>query len=390
MDPLMKHKLLLCPDDNLMGGQQVLWEEGIQNCTSSILDILIPKSSLKIEDLQDIRYANMKDGFILHSSSVMLKPWSITCPQWRLTNPFSGPLKRMKMNLKEPQTDTEVEEGDEDLSIGKDMMEMDGSWLQRLYQTGEKCPIVAVKVVEEKNWEHLFRSIYYDMCNKVKAKMDSLPFHVLPEPQYWSSEFSAVPVPDPNDSRKPDLVLLDYRLKECSGKEKSWSVVLTGVDITISELVEGNGIPIFLGVATKGYLMMLEQPWCRFVLLFSIANLKLHAHYLDRSGMIILAPILLGCDAVCFTDVLNTMTLASHSAFNPTIHVCNTLCSSTAHNPDDLPEGVGAMPIRAIGWVTDDVGKVYWIMANLWKSCGLFHVEPFVIVSRTRISGSMR
>jgi hypothetical protein len=58
----------------------------------------------------------------------------------------------MKINPKEPQTDTEVEEGGgEDLSVGKDMMEMDGSWSQRLYQTGEKCPIVAVKVAEEKN-----------------------------------------------------------------------------------------------------------------------------------------------------------------------------------------------------------------------------------------------
>jgi hypothetical protein len=107
--------------------------------------------------------------------------------------------------------------------------------------------------------------------------------------------------------------------------------------------------------------------------------------------MIISAPILLGCDTVYFANVLNTMTLASHFAlgFDPTIHVCNTLCSSTAHDPDDLPEGVGAMPIRAIGWVTDDVGKVYWIMANLWKSCGLFHMELFVIAARTRIGGGM-
>ncbi|KAG2028351.1 hypothetical protein BDR03DRAFT_1019925 [Suillus americanus] len=68
------------------------------------------------------------------------------------------------------------------------------------------------------------------------------------------------------------------------------------------------------------------------------------------------------------------MTSASRSAlgFDPTIHVCNTLCSSTAHDPDDLPEGVGAMPIGAIDWVTDDVGEAYWIMANLWKSRGLF------------------
>jgi hypothetical protein len=266
MDPLMKHELLLGPDDNLTGGQRVLWEEGIQNRTSSILDILIPKSSLKIEDLRDIRYAKTKDSFILHGSSMMLKPRGITRPQWRLTNPFSGPLKRTKTNPKELQTDTEVEEeGDEDLSVGEDMMEIDGSWSQKSYQTGEKHSIVAVKVAEEKNWERLFRSIYYDMRNKVKANMNSLPFRVLPEPRYWSSEFSAVPIPDPNDSRKPDLVLLDYRLKKRSGKEKPWSVVLTGVEITISELAEGNGIPIFLGVATKGYLMMLSRSCSRAI-----------------------------------------------------------------------------------------------------------------------------
>ncbi|KAG2030953.1 hypothetical protein BDR03DRAFT_986755 [Suillus americanus] len=290
MDPLMKHELLLGPDDDLMGGERVLWDQGIQNRTSSILDILIPKSSLKIEDLRDIRYAKMKDGFILHGSSVMLKPRGITRPQWRLTNPFSRLLKRMKMNPKELQTDTEVEEeGDEDLSVGEDMMEMDGSWSQKSYQTGEKCPIMAVKVAEEKNWECLFRSIYYDMRNKVKAKMDSLPFHVLLEPQYWSSEFSAMPVPDPNDSRKPDLVLLDYRLKERSGKEKP-----------------------------------------------------------------------------------------CHSAlgFNPTIHIFNTLCSSTAHDPDDLLEGVGAMPIGAIGWVTDDdKNKWKYVLKDCWVDADIIEQE---------------
>ncbi|KAG1722406.1 uncharacterized protein EDB91DRAFT_1273798 [Suillus paluster] len=373
MDLLMKHELLVGPDGNIMGGKRVLWEEGIQSRTSSILDILIPKSSLKIQDLHDIRYIKKKDDFILYGSSILLNPRGITRPQWRLTHPFSGPLKKTKRNQQELQTNTEVEgEADEDLSVGEDMMEMDGSWSQKLYQTGEKHLIMAVKVAEEKNWEHLFRSVYYDTHDKVKAKLGSLPFHVLLEPRYWSSEFSTIAIPDPTDSQKPDLVLMDYRLKKSSGKEKSWAVVLTGVEITISELAEGKGMPIFLGVATKGYLMMREQPWCHFILLFSIANLKLCAHYLDCSGMIISAPILIGRDAVRFADVLNTMTLASHSAlgFDPTIHVCNTLCSTTAH--DNLPEGVDAMPIGAIGWVTDDVGEVYWIMANLWKSCGLF------------------
>ncbi|KAG1783138.1 hypothetical protein EV702DRAFT_1191576 [Suillus placidus] len=30
------------------------------------------------------------------------------------------------------------------------------------------------------------------------------------------------------------------------------------------------------------------------------------------------------------------------------------------------------MPTGAIGWVIDDIGEVYWILAILWKSCGLF------------------
>ncbi|KAG2741174.1 hypothetical protein P692DRAFT_201727111, partial [Suillus brevipes Sb2] len=88
---------------------------------------------------------------------------------------------------------------------------------------------------------------------------------------------------------------------------------------------------------------MREQPWRRFVLLFSIANFKLRAHYLDRSGMIISAPMPIGRHAVRFADVLNAMTLGNHSALglDPTIHVC-------------------------------DEGEVYWIMAILWKSRGLF------------------
>ncbi|KAG2115447.1 hypothetical protein DEU56DRAFT_919417 [Suillus clintonianus] len=377
MDNLMKHELLLGPNDNLMGGRRVLWEEGIQGRASSILDILIPQSKLKIQDIHNIKYVKKKYNCIIHSLSVFQNPRSINA-QWRLTHVFNGPLKKTKRNQQESQNDTEEEgegEGDAegDFSVGEDMMETDGSWLQKSYQTGEKCPILAVKVSEEKNWERLFRSIYYDMCIKVKSKTGLLPFQVLPEPRYWSSEFANNPVPDANDSRKPDLVLMDYRWRKYSRKEKCWADVLTGVEITISELAEGKGIPIFLGVATKGYPMMHEQLWRRFVLLFSIANFKLCAHYLDRSGMIISAPMPTGRDAVRFANVLNTMTLGSHSALglDPTIHTCSTICSESITHAN-LPEGVDSMPTGAVGWVIGDEGEVYWIMAILWKSCGLF------------------
>ncbi|KAG2123734.1 hypothetical protein DEU56DRAFT_759947 [Suillus clintonianus] len=267
------------------------------------------------------------------------------------------------------------------------MLEMDGSWSQQSFQTGDKQPIVALKSSEEKNLEHLFRSVYYEMCNKVKVKSTLLPFKVLAEPlnlvlgllpscyvrvDSSKCQHKQVPVPDPTDAWKPDLVLMDYKLKKLAMEDKSWVDVLTGVEITISNLYEGRDIPIFLGVATKSYLIMWEQPWRRFILLFSVMNLKFRAHYLDRSGMIISVPLSIGRDTVCFANVLNMMMLVGHPSlgFDPTIHVCGTICRDIPH--DDLPGGFDDMVIRAIGWVTDNEGEVYWIMAILWKSCGLF------------------
>ncbi|KAG1847304.1 hypothetical protein DFJ58DRAFT_730184 [Suillus subalutaceus] len=208
-------------------------------------------------------------------------------------------------------------------------------------------------------------------ANDESSQQDSLnplPFNVVPDPRYWSSEFATTPVPDATDSRKPDLVLMDYRLKKNKSGEKTWVDVLTNTEITKSELIQGKDIPIFLGVATKGYLIMREQPWHRFVVLFSIANLQLRAHYMDCSGMIISQPLPIGANAVRFVDVLNTITLSDLASlgFNPTIHICTDLCSAGSHN--DLPEGIDQMPEGTQGWVMDNDGEVYWIMAILWKS----------------------
>jgi hypothetical protein len=127
-------------------------------------------------------------------------------------------------------------------------------------------------------------------ANEESSQSDSpnpLPFNVVPEPWYWSSKFATTPVPDTTDLCKPDLVLMDFRLQKNESGKKTWVDVLTNIEITKSELVQGKDIPIFLGVATKGYLIMREQPWCCFIILFSIANLQLRAHYMDHSGMII-------------------------------------------------------------------------------------------------------
>ncbi|KAG2338227.1 hypothetical protein BDR05DRAFT_1004370 [Suillus weaverae] len=158
-------------------------------------------------------------------------------PQWRLNHAFTGQLKKMKRYQPESQ-DTDVEiMADED--EGEDSMDTDGSWSQQSFQTGKKQSIMAVKSSDEKNWEHLFRSVYYKMHNKVKVKSTLLPFDVLPELRYWSLEFSTIPVPDLTNAQKPDLVLMDYRLKKLGVEHKSWADVLTGVEITISELTKG-------------------------------------------------------------------------------------------------------------------------------------------------------
>lgn len=127
MNQLMKHELLVGSDGILVGGKRVLWEEGIQGLTSSILDVLIPQSSLRIQEINDIRYVKKKDSFILHGSSVLINPRGVTHPKWRLTLPFSGQLQKMKRNQQESQTDTEAEEeahddedGDEDGVEDKD------------------------------------------------------------------------------------------------------------------------------------------------------------------------------------------------------------------------------------------------------------------------------
>ncbi|KAG2123730.1 hypothetical protein DEU56DRAFT_759943 [Suillus clintonianus] len=108
MDQLMRHELLVEKDGNLAGGKRVLWEEGIHDHTSSILDILIPSSNLTIQDLYSIRYAKKKGDFILHGSSILMNPQRGGIPQWRLNRAFTGQLKKTKKYQSDSQ-DTDVE-----------------------------------------------------------------------------------------------------------------------------------------------------------------------------------------------------------------------------------------------------------------------------------------
>jgi len=394
MDKLIKDELLR--DANNIS-KRVLWEEDLKHGrTKSILDILIPKSkpALTTEELLEIRYIKKKDGELVYGAPILQRSKSKSTVQWTLARAFAGPNKKPRMEPEWSQTecDTDLEDedqevddedqevDDEDKEVDSDddnsTTEMDGSsWSQESFHIGKKRSNPSSKSTDEKNWELLLRNIYHAMQRKFVEVNKSC---VLPK-RYWSSEFSTTPIPDDTDAWKPDLVLMDYMLKKLPAHHKSWANVLTAVEITNSELFKGCDISVFLGVATKGYHIMREQPWRCFVLLFSIANFKLRAHYLDRSGMIISEPLNINENPVRFVEVLNAMTLSDCPTrdFDPTIHVFTDLCCSEhkAHQNKQTPHNgpPGVMPKDAKGWIKgNEEDEVYWIMDIVCKSHGLF------------------
>ncbi|KAG1894036.1 uncharacterized protein F5891DRAFT_962167, partial [Suillus fuscotomentosus] len=84
----------------------------------------------------------------------------------------------------------------------------------------------------------------------------------------------------------------------------------------------------------------------------------------DRSGLIITLPTSIQSSPAHVTDAITTLSLVDLTllGLDPTIHMCIPSCKGT-HT--DLAEGV-------IGWVTNNHGKIYSILAVLWKSQGLF------------------
>jgi len=175
----------------------------------------------------------------------------------------------------------------------------------------------------------------------------------------WSPDFCNAPIPDATNNQKPDIVLID-----CDVQPKSWAHVLTCVEITESDLGTNHNIPLFKGVVTKGYLMMREQPWHHFIVLFSLAANNLRTHYIDRSGLIITCPITITKNLMHLVDMLNTMLLANSKAYgmDPTMHMCNASCQQSQCHVGD----------KGIGWIEDQKKQKLWIVAVLWRSQGLF------------------
>jgi hypothetical protein len=125
---------------------------------------------------------------------------------------------RRQWELGNDEIDTDLEELDED-----SILDTDASWSQQLFDAGQKRSNHPVKTSEEKVGSTSCRA-YTILCAisstrpmRKSSQSDSpnpLPFNVVPEPRYWSSKFATTPIPEATDLCKPDLVLMDFRLKK--------------------------------------------------------------------------------------------------------------------------------------------------------------------------------
>ena len=119
--------------------------------------------------------------------------------------------------------------------------------------------------------------------------------------------------------RKPDLILLENEL--VPRDEISWKSPKV-----LAELMRESFTPtarIARTLDTKAYLIMIEQPWRRFVLTLSFSKFELHLHYYDHSGGSISPPFHLQCDPQEFLFILTCVIFSPHSCigFDDTINI---------------------------------------------------------------------
>ncbi|KAG2114940.1 hypothetical protein BD769DRAFT_1673246 [Suillus cothurnatus] len=362
--------------NDLLGN--VLWEESdLPSTTSSLMDFIIPKSSIRRSVIEEITYAT---GVPILADR-----------KWHLDKHRNK--QKQKQTHAQDDTDSDAEELEADcdgssISAASDTSEgssasttpytsegssasaaadtSDQSWGSQGYNPDNPNRKPTPKRTPEQKWARLFNTILLAMRMAYKAtfpnRSPTYPFepadHKRPHRQ-WSPQFCNVPIPDVTNIQKPDIVLLDRDVQP-----KGWGHILTCVEITESDLGADHGIPLFNGVITKGYLMMREQPWRRFVVLFSLAANRLRAHYMDRSGLIITRPILITANPTRLVDMLNTMSLGNSKVYgmDPTMHMCNESCKDTQCEVGD----------QAIGWIEDKQRRKLLIISILWRSQGLF------------------
>ncbi|KAG1862603.1 hypothetical protein F4604DRAFT_1929347 [Suillus subluteus] len=200
--------------NDLLGN--VLWEEtDLPSTTSSLMDLIIPKSSICRSVIEEITYVT---GVPILADR-----------KWQLDK------HRNKQKQKQTQapdaTDSDVEELETDcdsssMSAVSDTSEgssasavadtSDQSCSSQGYNPNNPNRKPTLKWTPEQKWARLFNTLYLAMHMVYKAtfphRSPTYPFEPA-DPKHlhrqWSLEFCHVPIPNVTNTQKPDIVLLD-------------------------------------------------------------------------------------------------------------------------------------------------------------------------------------
>ncbi|KAG2050012.1 hypothetical protein BDR06DRAFT_1011629 [Suillus hirtellus] len=313
--------------------------------SASLFHHFVPKSLLKTKHIAQIKYYGRNNRPPVYCQGA----WNFNQKKKlkaneQNSNSGSDDLDDQSCTSTEV-TDTDTEALDSQHS-GLMSQDTDGTWSRNEYDgTAEPGSKRAHKPSStEKDLQCLFKAVQYALHRKLNM-WAKLPYQILNIEQYWSAEFANSPIPDPYNAQKPDLALFYYKSKVC---EKTWTDILSFVEHTSSDFSKRRDL----------------GPWRHFILSFFISAEQLYTHFCDCSGLIITLPTPIQLSPARVTDAIATLSLADPSllGLDPTVHMCIPSCKGT-HT--DLAVG-------AIGWVTNNAGKIYSIMAVLWKSQGLF------------------
>ena len=142
---------------------------------------------------------------------------------------------------------------------------------------------------------------------------------------------------------KPNLILLENELILCD--KISWKSPKV-----LAELMRESFTPtacIARTLDTKAYLIMIKQPWRRFVLALSFSKSKLHLHYYNHSGGSISPPFYLQHDPQEFLFILTCVIFSPCSCigFDDTIDI---LPKVPVPSPLLMPSSTSLAPMNRV------------------------------------------
>lgn len=170
----------------------------------------------------------------------------------------------------------------------------------------------------------------------VKRAKDGKVFPEGPHRQ-WLGSWSKTPLPGSTGyKRKPDLILIDGNI--LTEDEITWLSPKAIAEYTKETYKPASRIGKTLD--TKAYLVLVEQPWRRFVLGLSLANSELRVHFYDRSGAAVSSPFNIHSKAQHFLFLIVAITLGSRTSigFDSTIEIHPP--SLLNHSNDCIDDGL--------------------------------------------------